>query len=65
MRPLVWGAGKMAISKQHEVHKRRFSRNLGLGVVLAGFVVLVFLLTIAKVTDDGFEVQSQQTQEGN
>lgn len=55
----------MAISKQHEVHKRRFSRNLGLGVVLAGFVVLVFLLTIAKVTDDGFEVQSQQTQEGN
>ncbi|WP_294620476.1 hypothetical protein [Roseovarius sp. MMSF_3281] len=55
----------MALSRQHDMHKRRFSRNLGLGVVLAGFVVLVFLLTVAKVTDDGFEMQSQQTQEGN
>ncbi len=65
LRPLGWGAGKMALSRQHDMHKRRFSRNLGLGVVLAGFVVLVFLLTVAKVTDDGFEMQSQQTQEGN
>lgn len=52
------------------MHKRRFSRNLGLGVVLGGFVALVFLLTIAKVTDDEFAVKSQtqtqtQTQEGN
>lgn len=62
---MAWGAGKMAISKQHDMHKRRFSRNLGLGIVLAGFVVLVFLLTVAKVTDDGFDTQSKQTQEGN
>jgi len=56
----------MALSKQHEVHKRRFSRNLGLGIVLAAFVGLVFLLTVAKVSDDGFDMQSQQqTQEGN
>lgn len=66
MRPSGWGAGKMALSKQHEVHKRRFSRNLGLGIVLAAFVGLVFLLTVAKVSDDGFDMQSQQqTQEGN
>ncbi|WP_172982795.1 hypothetical protein [Roseovarius bejariae] len=58
----------MALSRQHEMHKRRFSRNLGLGLVLGGFVALVFLLTIAKVTDDEFAVKSQtqnQTQEGN
>ena len=56
----------MALTKQHDMHKRRFSRNLGLGLVLGGFVALVFLLTIAKVTDDGFDMQSQQqTQEEN
>jgi thiol:disulfide interchange protein len=56
----------VALSKQHEVHKRRFSRNLGLGLVLVAFVGLVFLLTVAKVSDDGLGAQSQQqTQEAN
>lgn len=40
----------MAFPPQHELHKRRFSRNLGLGLVLAAFVVLVFALTVVKVT---------------
>ena len=53
------GAGRMSLSKQHELHKRRFSRNLGLGLVLAGFVALVFGLTIAKVSNDDFAVPSQ------
>ncbi len=44
----------MSLSKQHELHKRRFSRNLGLGLVLAAFVMLVFGLTIAKVSDEEF-----------
>ncbi|GAB1478737.1 hypothetical protein MASR2M74_12870 [Paracoccaceae bacterium] len=35
---------------EHEIHRRRFGRNLGLGLVLAGFVVLVFALTVVKVT---------------
>lgn len=39
----------MAITKDHELHTRRFGRNLGLGLVLGVFVVLVFGLTIAKV----------------
>ena len=43
----------MAIARTHEMHKRRFSRNLGLGLVLAGFVALVFGLTVAKVTSEG------------
>ncbi|WP_166433966.1 hypothetical protein [Roseovarius spongiae] len=40
----------------HELHKRRFSRNLGLGLVLAAFVALVFGLTIAKVSHEDFSV---------
>lgn len=44
----------MALSRQHELHKRRFSRNLGLGLVLAAFVALVFGLTVVKVSTDGF-----------
>ncbi len=35
---------------EHDLHRRRFGRNLGLGVVLAGFVVLVFGLTVVKMT---------------
>jgi len=31
------------------MHRRRFSRNLGLGLTLAAFVVLVFALTVVKV----------------
>ncbi|MCV6595798.1 MAG: hypothetical protein OIF40_01765 [Mangrovicoccus sp.] len=34
----------------HELHHRRWGRNLGLGVVLIAFVAIVFGLTIAKVT---------------
>ncbi len=44
----------MSLSKQHEMHKRRFGRNLGLGLILAGFVALVFGMTIAKVSNDDF-----------
>ena len=46
----------MSLSKQHDIHKRRFSRNLGLGLILAGFVALVFGLTVAKVSNDDFSV---------
>jgi hypothetical protein len=40
----------MAIQVEHEVHRRRFGRNLGVGLLLAGFVALVFALTVVKVT---------------
>ena len=40
----------MAFRPDHEIHRRRFSRNLGLGLTLVGFVVLVFALTVVKVT---------------
>ena len=40
----------MAFPPEHEIHRRRFSRNLGLGLVLAGFVALFFALTVVKVS---------------
>jgi len=39
----------MAIVKEHEMHKRRFGRNLGVGLALAAFVALVYGLTVAKM----------------
>ena len=50
----------MALSKQHDLHKRRFSRNMGLGLVLAFFVALIFGLTVAKVSTDDFTMPSAE-----
>ena len=41
----------MPITKEHEIHTRRFGRNMGLGLVLVGFVALIFALTVVKVTN--------------
>ncbi|GLK64019.1 hypothetical protein [Paracoccus kondratievae] len=35
---------------EHELHRRRRSRNIGLLVVLLAFVVLVFGLSVVKIT---------------
>ena len=40
----------MVIRVEHEIHRRRFGRNLGVGLLLAGFVAVVFALTVVKVT---------------
>ncbi len=40
----------MTFRPDHEMHRRRFGRNLALGLVLAGFVALMFALTVVKVT---------------
>ncbi|MFB2533400.1 hypothetical protein ACEYYB_13955 [Paracoccus sp. p4-l81] len=34
---------------EHDLHRRRRGRNLGLGLVLAAFVALVFGLSIVKI----------------
>jgi hypothetical protein len=34
----------------HEMHVRRFGRNLGVGLALAGLIGIVFALTVVKVT---------------
>lgn len=46
----------MVLRVEHELHRRRFSRNLGLGLTLAAFVVLVFALTVVKISN-GAQVQ--------
>jgi hypothetical protein len=43
----------MSFKPEHEIYKRRFGRNMGLGLVLMAFVGLVFGLTVVKVTNVG------------
>jgi hypothetical protein len=50
----------MPLSRQHDLHRRRLSRNLGLGLALAGMVALVFGLTVAKVSTDDFTMPAAQ-----
>lgn len=40
----------MSFRPDHELHRRRLGRNLGVGGVLIAFVLLVFGMTIEKVT---------------
>ena len=39
----------MSFRPDHELHRRRLGRNLGLGGALLAFVLLVFGMTIEKV----------------
>ena len=43
----------MALRAEHDLHRRRASRNIGLGVVLVAFVAIVFGLTVVKVLQLG------------
>jgi hypothetical protein len=43
----------MALQAEHEIHRRRRSRNMGLGLVLIAFVALIFALTVVKVQEGG------------
>ncbi|MDF1717336.1 MAG: hypothetical protein P1U75_11795 [Antarcticimicrobium sp.] len=54
----------MAIKVTHDLHKRRFGRNLGVGLLLAGFVAIVFGLTIAKVTSGDFQMKPATSSAG-
>ena len=51
----------MSLRKEHELHRRKKSLNTGVGLVLAGFVVLVLLLTMVKVTSNGFQFPAELT----
>ncbi|SNX73956.1 hypothetical protein SAMN05878503_11821 [Cereibacter ovatus] len=48
----------MAIRAEHELHRRRLGRNLGVGLTLLVFILVMFGLTVAKVSQlgkvDGF-----------
>ncbi len=38
------------IKATHELHERRFSRNVGVALTLVFFIAVVFGLTVVKVT---------------
>ncbi len=40
----------------HELHERRKSRNMGVGLLLAGLIAVVFGLTVVKVRS-GFSLE--------
>ncbi len=43
----------MAIRVEHEVHERRKGRNYGVGLLLIGFIAIVFGLTVVKILQLG------------
>lgn len=43
----------MTIRVEHEVHERRKGRNYGVGLLLIGFIGIVFGLTVVKVLQLG------------
>ena len=44
----------MGLAREHELHRRRFSRNRGLGLALIGLVGVVLGLTVVKVSTEEF-----------
>ncbi|MEO9650609.1 MAG: cytochrome C oxidase assembly protein [Roseobacter sp.] len=46
----------MTIRAEHEIHERRKGRNVGVGLMLAAFVILVVAITFTKVTSDSFQM---------
>lgn len=43
----------MALRVEHELHRRRLSRNVGVGLTLVGFAILVFVLSAVKMSMTG------------
>lgn len=52
----------MSFRNDHELHKRRLGRNIGVALVLAAFIVIVFGLTVAKVTRGDYEPENASIQ---
>lgn len=53
----------MALKQEHELHGRRRGRNIGVGLMLVSFIVLVFALTFVKVTRGDFEMPRAEATE--
>ncbi len=50
----------MALRQEHEIHTRRKNLNIGVGLMLGAFVLLVVLLTFNKITSSGFQLPASQ-----
>ena len=44
----------MSLKAEHEIHNRRKGRNVGVGLMLGAFVLLVRVLTFVKITNIDF-----------
>ncbi len=55
----------MGFQVEHELHKRRAGRNIGVGLVLAAFIAIVFGMTVVKVTTGGLGPKPAATQEAS
>lgn len=55
----------MALRATHELHQRRFGRNLGVALCLVAFVAIVFTLTMVKIqrgdSMEGFDHTPRET----
>ncbi len=40
----------MAIQPQHELHSRRKTRNMAMGLILGGLVAMIFAVSIVKLS---------------
>ncbi|MBD0866105.1 MAG: hypothetical protein GDA36_11170 [Rhodobacteraceae bacterium] len=51
----------MSFRTLHDLHRRRFGRNLGVALILSFFILVVFGLTVVKVTSGDFEPPRSET----
>jgi hypothetical protein len=52
----------MSFREEHELHGRRKGRNIGLGLTLVALIVIVFGLTVVKVTRGGLGPTNSQVE---
>ena len=50
----------MTIKVEHELHERRRGRNTGVGILLIGFIAIIFGLTVVKVLQLGEVAQFEK-----
>lgn len=49
----------MGLTREHELHQRRRGRNLGVGLVLAALIVIIFGMTMVKIGRGDFTTVPQ------
>ena len=55
----------MSFAREHELHRRRRGRNVGVAILLVSLIGIVLGLTFVKVTTGGVEgIVSQPATEG-
>lgn len=53
----------MSFKVTHEMHRRRFGRNLFVGLALVSFISLTFGLTVYKTLNGDFQMPTAEVKE--